>query len=255
MSNVDILGYQISNNGLADDVSLAWRFIRSGTQGHYMACVNAHSPVVASKDAIYERALKNADILVPDGIGIVLTAKILKLPLNGRVTGYEFFIELTALAEKNGGLKYFFLGSNENVLELIVRRLGIEFPSIKVSGVYSPPFKDRFSEEENDQIIDAINSAHPDVLWVGMTAPKQEKWIYQNRERLNVPFMSPVGAVFDFYAGTKKRASLFMQKTGLEWVSRILREPRRLGKRSLISIPRFIELVLRGHFLHSSKPK
>ncbi|MCD6570598.1 MAG: WecB/TagA/CpsF family glycosyltransferase [Deltaproteobacteria bacterium] len=255
MSKVAILDYQISNRGLAGDVNLAWELIRSGISGHYMACANPHSLVVASGDRIFERALKNADILVPDGIGIVLAAKILNLSLSERVAGYDFFIALTKLAQKNGGLKYFFLGSNENVLELIVKRFENEFPSIEVCGTYSPPFKDEFSEEENAQMVDAINLARPDVLWVGMTAPKQEKWIYQNRDRLDVSFMGAIGAVFDFYAGTKKRSSFFWQRLGLEWMPRLLKEPRRMWERTFVSAPKFIGLVLWEYLLRYSKPK
>ena len=106
-----------------------------------------------------------------------------------------------------------------------------DFPNIKVT-THSPPFKPEFSEEDNRQMIEAINQASPDVLWVGMTAPKQEKWIYQNKDKLNVKFIGAIGAVFDFYAGTVKRSSPWFQKHGLEWLPRLLQEPRLLWYRN-----------------------
>ncbi|MBA4417639.1 MAG: acetylglucosaminyldiphospho-UDP acetyl-beta-D-mannosaminyltransferase [Syntrophus sp. (in: bacteria)] len=217
---------------------------KSADMHRYMACANPHSIVVASRDKEFQAALKSADILMPDGYGIALAAKMLGLPLKERVAGSEFFRAFTLLANKDGGLKYFFLGSTKHVLGLMVERLCREFPSIFVCGTYSPPFKEEFSEEDNKKMIDIINSAKPDVLWVGMTAPKQEKWIYQNRYILEVPFIGAIGAVFDFYAGTKQRPSIFWQKLGLEWLPRFMREPRRLWERNLKSTPIFLLWVL-----------
>ena len=109
--------------------------------------------------------------------------------------------------------------------------------------MYSPPFKEVFSEEENRAMIEAVNRAGPDVLWVGMTAPKQEKWIYQNKDRLNVKFIGAIGAVFDFYAGTVKRPHPWFLDHGLEWLPRLLGEPRRLWKRMFVSAPLFMARV------------
>jgi N-acetylglucosaminyldiphosphoundecaprenol N-acetyl-beta-D-mannosaminyltransferase len=248
MSKVTILGYQISNAGLSKDIELAWQLLKSGTTGNYLACINPHSMVVASRDKLFKEALIHANILVPDGFGIVLAAKVLKLPLKERVTGTEFFLALTEYAENKGGLKYFFLGSTNKVLGLIIYRLGKEYPSIKICGIYSPPFKEKFTEDENRKIIDVVNSSNPDILWVGMTAPKQEKWIYENRYKLNVPFMGAIGAAFDFYAGTKKRSSIFWQKLGLEWLPRFIREPKRLWERNLKSTPIFLYWVIMEKF-------
>ena len=120
-----------------------------------------------------------------------------------------------------------------------------DFPAIEVCGTYSPPFKIEFSQEDNSAMISAVNNARPDVLWVGMTAPKQEKWIYENQSKLQVPFVGAIGAVFDFYAGTKKRSSDFWIKIGLEWLPRFLKEPRRLWERNLKSTPIFLWWVIK----------
>jgi len=211
-----------------------------------MACANPHSLVIASKDAAFKSSLQNADILLPDGAGIVLAARILCRPIKERVAGSDFFLGLSEVAEKEGQLKYFFLGSTQAVLERIQKRLAVDYPSIRLCGVYSPPYKEEFDDEDNKVMIDLINEARPDVLWVGMTAPKQEKWIFQNRNRLNVPFTAAIGAVFDFYAGSIERPSERWQRLGLEWLGRFLKEPRRLWQRNLISMPIFLYWVMRA---------
>ncbi|MDY6905437.1 MAG: WecB/TagA/CpsF family glycosyltransferase [Thermodesulfobacteriota bacterium] len=239
----DFLGYPISHSGLNGDVTQALKLINSGAKGAYMACANPHSLVTALKDDIFREALLQADILVPDGIGIVISAKLLGLPIRERVAGSEFFNRLSEKAQQRGGIRYFFLGSTPDTLSLLADRLNRDFPDIYLCGVYSPPFKPVFSEQDNIKMIQAVNAAKPDVLWVGMTAPKQEKWIYENRHRLEVPLSAAVGAVFDFYAGTKQRSSGLWISLGLEWLPRLLREPRRLWERNLKSTPVFMGLI------------
>lgn len=243
--NSSLFGYQISHQGIKGDVAQAIELVASGRNGHYMACANPHSLVVASRDSVFRNSLNEADILVPDGAGIVLAAKVLKMPITERVAGYEFFCELTTQLARNGGGRYFFFGSSNHVLDLITQRLSKEFPEINVCGTLSPPFKAEFSDKENATMVAAINAARPDVLWVGMTAPKQEKWIHEHRDELHVPFCGAIGAVFDFYAGTKARSSGFWQTIGLEWFPRFLREPRRLWKRNMRSTPIFLWWIAR----------
>lgn len=245
MGIVDILGFQISAEGLEKDVARAVEWVEAERSCRYMACANPHSLAVAFSDREFHNALQEADLLTPDGVGIVLAARFLNRPLSSRVIGYDFFMALTVRLAKRRETRYFFLGSSEQVLELMVRRLNREFPSITVCGIYAPPFRDSFSEEENARMVKAINDARPDVLWVGMTAPKQEKWIYENLAQLRVPFISAVGAVFDFYAGTAERAPAIWQNLGVEWLYRFLREPGRLWERNLVSTPKFIWMVLR----------
>ena len=245
MEIVDILGFRVSAEGIERDVVRAVEWVEAERSCRYMACANPHSLVVASRDRQFRDALQEADLLTPDGVGIVLAARLLNRPLASRVIGYDFFMALTALLAVKRESRYFFLGSSEDVLELMVRRLNREFPSITVCGIYTPPFRDAFSGEENSRMVKAINDARPDVLWVGMTAPKQEKWIYENRARLRVPFISAVGAVFDFYAGTAERPPAIWQNLGREWLYRFLREPGRLWERNLVSTPKFVWMVLR----------
>ena len=132
------------------------------------------------------------------------------------------------------------MGSSERVLEQIRDRIAVDYPNLDVI-TYSPPYKKDFSEEDNAAIINAINAANPDLLWIGMTAPKQEKWAYQHWKELNIHcHCGTIGAVFDFYAGTAKRAPLWWQQHSLEWLYRLVQEPRRMWRRYIIGNPLFL---------------
>jgi N-acetylglucosaminyldiphosphoundecaprenol N-acetyl-beta-D-mannosaminyltransferase len=248
MNTVELFDFKISAEGLENDVAQALRWVEERRGFRYMACANPHSLVVASRDELFRKALREADLLTPDGVGVVLATGFLNLPLHRRVVGYDFFMDLTKQMAAKGGFRFFFLGSSDRVLQLIVERLNQEFPSITVCGTYTPPFSDAFSADENERMVAAVNAARPDVLWVGMTAPKQEKWIFENRHNLRVSFTSGIGAVFEFYAGTVERAPKVWQRMGLEWFYRFAREPSRLWERNLISTPKFIIIVLKEKY-------
>lgn len=216
---------------------------------HWLACINPHSYVVSLSDPLFSQALHDAELLIPDGIGMVWASKISGGKIRNRITGSDIFEDVHKALNKKGAHSVFFLGATEETLNTISERMAIDFPSIHVSGTYSPPFKTEYSAEENDAMIELINTAKPDVLWVGMTAPKQEKWIYQNRDRLNVKFAGAIGAVFDFYAGRVKRSHPHFQRLGLEWLPRLIQEPRRLWRRMLVSAPVFVWHVARSIIL------
>jgi N-acetylglucosaminyldiphosphoundecaprenol N-acetyl-beta-D-mannosaminyltransferase len=250
MDTIKILNFSISSMGLTSDAYFAMKIILANEKNKYMACANPHSLIEACTDSFFKDALNNADILLPDGSGILLAAKILKQHLPERVAGTEFFLALTELCNKQNNIRIFFLGSTEDVLQRLVDRIKIDFPNVTVCGVYSPPFKAEFSEADNKLMVKSINTAKPNVLWVGMTAPKQEKWILANKDKLDVNFIGAVGAVFDFYAGTKKRAPQWICKMGLEWLPRLLREPKRLWKRNFVSTPLFLYAVFKQKFFN-----
>jgi len=203
--------------------------------------INAHSYNTAQKDNLFAEALENGDVLIPDGISIVLAFKW-RHWMNGpkeRVAGADLFnFEMKKLNEKGGTC--FFLGSSEKVLRLIKERAAIDYPNIKIV-TYSPPYKPQLTNEESRLMVEAVNSANPDLLWVGMTAPKQEKWAYFNWKDLNIHcHCGTIGAVFDFYAGTVKRAPIWWQNKGLEWLYRLLKEPRRMWRRYIIGNTLFL---------------
>jgi N-acetylglucosaminyldiphosphoundecaprenol N-acetyl-beta-D-mannosaminyltransferase len=254
----DILGYSVAAVSPQACVDALVKGIDAVTRGEagegavgagtaakpfWLACLNPHSAQMAMPDPAAE-ALKAADVLIPDGVGIVLASRILGGGIRERITGSDIFLELSRRLNDRGGASYFFLGSTQETLAAIETKLAGEFPGIRFAGAYSPPFKEVFSEEKNRAMIEAVNQAAPDVLWVGMTAPKQEKWIYHNKDRLNVKFIGAIGAVFDFYAGTVKRPPPWFLDHGLEWLPRLLGEPRRLWKRMFVSAPLFMARVL-----------
>ncbi len=175
----------------------------------------------------------------------MLASKFLGGSIHRRITGSDVFSELNLVLNKKGGYRYFFLGATENTLNALQKRFSLDYPNIVFAGAYSPPYKPAFNDDDNQLMINAINAVSPDVLWVGMTAPKQEKWILQNREKLNVKFIGAIGAVFDFYVGTVKRSPVFFQKVGLEWLPRLIQEPRRLFRRNFVSSPLFIIMIVK----------
>lgn len=205
--------------------------------------INAHSYNIAQKDAIFAKVLLQSDFLLPDGQSIVWAKKILTKEKLTRITGFDLFQwEMNRLEISNG--ECFFLGSTEATLEKIIQNIKIEYPSVNVQ-TYSPPYTAVFSEEENNRIIEKINSVQPDVLFVGMTAPKQEKWVYENKDKLKTGHICSIGAVFDFYAGNIQRAPEWMQKKGLEWLYRLVKEPRRMWRRYIIGNTKFIFYILK----------
>lgn len=203
--------------------------------------INAHSYNTALKDAFFAEALMKGDALIPDGASIVMACRKLKAKSQPteRIAGWDLFtMEMERLNQKGGTC--FFMGSSEKVLNLIREKAKTVYPNIRIE-TYSPPYKPEFSEEENRAIIEAINRAHPDLLWIGMTAPKQEKWAYRHWDELDIHcHCGTIGAVFDFFAGTMERAPLWWQEHSLEWLYRLLKEPKRMWRRYIIGNTLFI---------------
>lgn len=253
MTVENILGYPITTMTGENCINEITGWIMEGHEQKSLVCANPHSLEVARKDPAFDLAIRNADLIIPDGIGIVIASKILNGSIRERITGTDIFLGLSVALNKATGERYFFLGSTEQNLMRIKEKMHQEFPKITVAGTYSPPFKPEFTEEDTKTMVEAINRAEPDVLWVGMTAPKQEKWIYHNRERLNVKFIGAIGAVFDFYTGNIKRSHPVFQKMGLEWLPRLLREPRRLWYRNVVSNPSFLLRVIKCRLTDTNK--
>ncbi|PWD97695.1 glycosyltransferase [Marinilabilia rubra] len=200
--------------------------------------INAYSYVIAKKDKDFSRALRDSDVLLPDGFPITLASRLLCKKKIQKIAGEDIFFHLLRKMNHERG-RVFFLGSSDDTLAKIEARINREFPNVS-SGIFSPPYKERFSELDNQRMIDAVNNFKPTVLFVGMTAPKQEKWVYHNQNHINASIICSIGAVFDFYAGTVKRPSKFWINLRLEWFIRLLKEPKRLWKRYLFYSPKFL---------------
>lgn len=204
--------------------------------------INPHSYCIAKKDELFDLSLKSSDILLPDGIGIVWAQFFLNGIKIKKIAGFDLFIYLmNKLNKKNS--KVFFLGSSQLVLDKIQDKCKLDFPNLIV-GFYSPPFKDSFSEKDSIKMIKAINNFSPEILFVGMTAPKQEKWVFNNKNKIKTKLICCVGAVFDFYSGRIRRSSKIWIKIGLEWLPRFFKQPKRLFIRNMVSTPKFlIEII------------
>jgi len=212
--------------------------------------INPHSYLITQSDKTFFEALKNSDVLLPDGIGIVWAKRLLNKNKIKKIAGYDLFLHLmNDLNNKKGAC--FFLGASDNTLKMMITRASKEFPNVTLHS-YSPPYKNNFTSEDNVKMFTLINKVEPDILFVGMTAPKQEKWVYNNNININAKLICSIGAVFDFYSGAVSRPSKFWIKAGLEWLPRFLHEPVRLAKRNLISTPKFILQVL---YMKISKKK
>ena len=205
--------------------------------------INAHSYNTAQEDEAFAEALSKGDYLIPDGAGIVKACRWLKAKSQPeeRIAGWDLFsFEMNRLERKSEKRKVMFLGSSEKVLALIRERAAVDYPHLEVI-TYSPPFKPEFSDEDSQAMIGAVNRADPDLLWIGMTAPKQEKWTYRHWSELNIHcHCGTIGAVFDFYAGTIKRAPLSWQRNSLEWLHRLIKEPRRMWRRYILGAAKFL---------------
>ena len=230
--------------------------------------INAHSYNVAQQDADYAEALSKGDYLIPDGASIVKACRWRKgqSKPKERIAGWDLF-EIEMQKVSNEALiinekpsapiqnqqenterkkkKVMFMGSSEKVLGLIRDRCTKEYPMLDIV-TYSPPYKSEFSDEDNCKIIETINNAEPDLLWIGMTAPKQEKWTYTHWNELNINcHTGTIGAVFDFFAGTVKRAPVWWQNHSLEWLYRLLKEPKRMWRRYIIGNVKFLWNIIR----------
>ena len=245
-----LLGIPIDQGTLDDIVHDSMRALELRMDQRVFACANPHSLVVAQRDVEFQAALQNANLLVVDGVGASLMARMVGVRLGPRITGSDYFHGMLSTMQQRGSGRVFFFGSSQHVLDLIAKRFAVDFPSLTLCGMVSPPFGE-WTEMDNHRMVRSINDARPDVLWVGMTAPKQEKWVEANRRKLNVPVIGSIGAVFDFYAGTYPRAPKWMCDMGLEWAYRFIREPRRMWRRNFLSAPTFIWLVLRQHLFGS----
>lgn len=221
--------------------------------------INAHSYNTAQKDPLFAEALARGGWLIPDGASIVKACRWIKAKSRPteRIAGWDLFewemdrigkrhaLQTAGSDGSSASPRVMFMGSSEKVLTLIRKRMAEVYPGWDVV-TYSPPYKPEFSGEDNAAIIRAVNGADPDLLWIGMTAPKQEKWTYANWDRLDIRcHVGTVGAVFDFFAGTCRRAPLWWQRHSLEWLYRLMKEPRRMWRRYIVGNVLFLYNVMR----------
>ncbi|MBM3443365.1 MAG: WecB/TagA/CpsF family glycosyltransferase [Bacteroidetes bacterium] len=232
--------------GLLDDAHA------SGSKSQ-VCFVPANSVMAARKSAEVAHAYQQSEFVICDGVPVRWASLLLGTPLKERITGFDFFPQFIRQCA-NRKYSVFFLGAAPGIADELVRVYQQQFPDLDVRGVYCPPMTATFPYEENERMIQLINAAQPDVLFVSLTAPKQDAWIRQHWDRLHVKIAMGVGAAFSSEIGRIRRAPQWMQSAGLEWLYRFLQEPRRLFRRYFIEAPPFIGLVIRQRLFqkHSS---
>lgn len=207
----------------------------------YITIANPHCVMTCRRDAEMARATAASALTLPDGVGVIWAARLLGFPNHGRVTGPTFMLRCCDQG-RSYALRHYFYGGREGVANTLAARLSEKFPGLTVVGTCCPPFR-TLTEEEDQEIVDRINATRPDVVWVGLGAPKQEKWMLAHLGRIEAAAMVGVGAAFDFHSGQVRWAPSWVRKMGLEWAYRLLLEPRRMWRRNLDS-PLFAAMVI-----------
>lgn len=229
---IKVLGMKVDMVQIPDVLNVMIRWISNKEIGNYVVISNANDAVLSKKNRTVKKAVNSSSLSVPDGKSLVLLGRLYGYKLKRRVYGPELMNEFCKLAAEKGYSNYFY-GGSEGLPEKLKTKLIMKYPALNVVGTYSPPFR-KLTEEEDKSIVEMINRANPDVLWIGLGCPKQQLWMYEHKDNIKVPIMIGIGAAFDFHAGTKKQAPLWMREHGLEWFFRLITEPKRLWKRYIV---------------------
>jgi N-acetylglucosaminyldiphosphoundecaprenol N-acetyl-beta-D-mannosaminyltransferase len=233
-----ILGVRVDAVQIPEAIQQMEEWIARRDAGNFVSVANTHVVMEAQYDPAFKDLINSASLCVPDGMPLIWCGRLRGHSLQRRVYGPELMLRFCRETAHRGYRHYLYGGAPE-VPELLVKRLQESCPGIKIAGTHSPPFRPATQEEDNEA-IERINKARPDVLWVGLGCPKQERWIHEHRERLAVPAIVAVGQAFDLLSGRKKPAPAWMSEHGLEWVFRLVQEPRRLWRRYLVYNTKFI---------------
>lgn len=240
---VTILGVNVSRYGLEETISKMAEAIEKGERLR-IAVTPVNCLLWARKNEALKQIYNTADIVTADGVPVVWASAWLRKPITGRVTGLDLLPEFAKTAAQKG-YSFFFLGAAEGVGEQLASVLVHHHPGLRIAGIYSPPYAETFSAEENRKMTHMINQSGADILWVSLTAPKQDFWIQEHFPRLKPAVVIGVGAAFDVVSGRIPRAPLWMQKRGLEWLFRLSKEPVRLFRRYLVEAPLFFPLIFK----------
>jgi N-acetylglucosaminyldiphosphoundecaprenol N-acetyl-beta-D-mannosaminyltransferase len=240
---VNICGVEIDKYSFAEAVAGMLNHAKLSKPPEYVVTPNAHHIVMLQKDADFRKVYQQARWVVPDGVSLLWAARFLSMPLSGRVNGTDLLESLCAMSA-NLGLKVFFLGGRPAAAQKAAAVLQQRHPTLEIN-TYCPPYGFHTDPQEQERISAAIRAAAPDLLFVGLGAPKQELWIANHYQALNVPVSLGIGVSFELVSGMVTRAPQWMQNVGLEWFFRLLMEPRRLWQRYLLGNIIFMGLVLK----------
>ena len=235
-NRVNVLGVGVSVLNLETALAAIAGAARARCKG-YICVTGVHGVMEAQDDPAFRKILNNAFLCTPDGMPMVWMGKIRGQSEMRRVYGPDLMLDVCAWSEESGA-KHFFYGGAPGVADALTEKLKAKFPKLEIAGTFTPPFRPLNAEEEK-QFCETIRSAKPDILWVGLSTPKQEKFMAEFLPKLDATLMIGVGAAFDFHSGRVKQAPLWMQRSGLEWFYRLCQEPRRLTKRYFKNNPLF----------------
>ena len=236
----DVLGVPVSVLTMESAVARIEDWARDDV-GRFVCIREVASLMAIRDDPAIAPLHQDAAMITPDGMPLVAIGKLRGLPVE-RVCGPDLIVEMMRRSGESG-LSHYFYGGREGVAEEMARRFRERFPDVRIAGWESPPFGE-LSEEQNEAALERLRASGADVVWIGISSPRQDAWMWRNYKRLPQTLIG-VGAAFDFHSGEVKRAPLWMQKSGLEWAYRLGAEPKRLWRRYLIQAPRFVGLVLR----------
>jgi N-acetylglucosaminyldiphosphoundecaprenol N-acetyl-beta-D-mannosaminyltransferase len=236
-NRVNVLGVGISVLNLRTALDAIADAVRAGRKG-YVCVTGVHGVMEAQADVAFKNILNSAFLCTPDGMPMVWAGKLNGHREMSRVYGPDLMFEVCAWSETSG-CKHFFYGGADGVAGLLAQKLRAKFPKLEVVGTFTPPFRALTTDEEN-KLCEQIRAKQPDILWVGLSTPKQEKFMAEYLPKLDVTLMVGVGAAFDFHSGRVKQAPRWMQRSGLEWFYRLCSEPRRLAKRYCRNNPLFV---------------
>src|SRR5216683_4642737 len=231
-----VLGVRVHAVQIPDAIIQMEHWIEGRSRCHYVAVTGMHGVTEAQQDSAFKQILNSADLVVPDGMPLVWLGRRFGFDLARRVYGPELME--TFCRATGAKYRHFFYGGAPGVSELLARLMEAQH-GVRVAGTYSPPFR-RLTEEEDRAIVSRIQEAAPDVLWIGLSTPKQERWMYAHRARLQVPVLMGVGAAFDLNTGRVRQAPRWIRENGFEWLFRLLAEPRRLWRRYIIGGSSFV---------------
>ena len=248
----EVLGVRFAAVQIPDVIRRAESWIAQRSGAHYVTVSNVHSVMESRHNSRFRHTLNNADLNVPDGMPIIWLGRRRGFTLPRRVYGPDLFFEFCRDTEGRG-YRHYFYGSTPEVVTALVTKIKAAFPGFQVAGSYAPPFRALTAEEDRQAVAD-INAVAPDVLWVGLGCPKQEFWMEEHRAVLNVPVIFGVGQAFNIYAGMLRQAPKWMREHGLEWLFRLLLEPRRLWRRYLVYNTQFVFSLLVEALRLKSRP-
>jgi N-acetylglucosaminyldiphosphoundecaprenol N-acetyl-beta-D-mannosaminyltransferase len=237
---VDILGVGVSPINMNTALEVIDRWITDGAH-QYVCVAGVHGVMESQRDETLRQIHNAAGLVTPDGMPLVWLSRLYGWRNTRRVYGPDLMLDVCERSLATG-YRHFFYGGNEGVPERLADRLQRRFPGLIVAGTYSPPFR-AVTVDEDEAIVSRINDSKPDIVWVGLSTPKQEHWMAQHVDRITASVLIGVGAAFDFHAGLKRQAPRWMQQSGLEWLFRLGTEPRRLWRRYLVNNPLFVWLM------------